>query len=158
MELNKILLELIGMAKSIKIPVSDRIIPHVFLNSRRKTILGSCERIKSGEYKIILSSVVLEGGEDEVRAVIAHEILHSCRGCANHGKLWQKYAARLGEMIGCEIKRTALSESAEKLREAAPYILRCQSCGQEIRRFRKSAVVKHPERYRCACGGKLILL
>lgn len=158
MELDKILLELIALAKSIKIPVSDRIIPHVFLNSRRKTILGSCERIKSGEYKIILSSVVLEGGEDEVRAVIAHEILHSCRGCVNHGKLWRKYAAKLGAELGCEIKRTTLSESAQRLREAAPYILRCQSCGREIHRFRKSAVVKHPERYRCACGGKLTLL
>ena len=35
------------------------------------------------------------------------------------------------------------------------YVLKCQDCGTEIRRQKKSAAVEHPERYRCKCGGRL---
>ena len=36
------------------------------------------------------------------------------------------------------------------------YVLKCESCGREVLRQKKCAVVEHPEHYRCECGGKLI--
>jgi len=35
------------------------------------------------------------------------------------------------------------------------YRLVCQSCGAQFCRARASALVRHPERYRCKCGGAL---
>ena len=42
---------------------------------------------------------------------------------------------------------TTLGEAAEAL---------CRVCGMEFRRTRASALVCHPERYRCRCGGQLL--
>ena len=35
------------------------------------------------------------------------------------------------------------------------YRVFCKTCGKEWFRYRKSALVEHPERYRCSCGGLL---
>lgn len=155
-ELDAILAETIKTAESIGIPLSKKIIPCIYINTRRKTILGTCERQKSGEYKIVVSAFVADGGGDGVRNVIAHEVLHTCKGCSNHGMLWKRYAELLGKAIGQEIKRTGESEAAENMRKNAPYVLRCNKCGREFYRMRRSKLVEHPERYRCVCGGKLI--
>lgn len=156
LELDKILAETIETACSIGIPVSKRIIPHVYINKRRKTILGTCEKQKNGEYKIVVSAFVLDGGEAAVRNVIAHEVLHTCKNCANHGDIWKGYAKRLGKAIGQEIKRTGESETAEDMRKNAPYVLICKKCGREFYRMKRSSLVKYPEKYRCTCGGKIV--
>lgn len=152
--LNKILDETVKKARELNIPVSDRIIPNVYINGRRKTILGTCERQKNGQYKIVISAFVLDGGEYEIRNVIAHEVLHTCRNCSNHGYFWKIYAKRLGQAIGQEIKREGRSVKADELRRNAPYEIVCKDCGKQLRRYRKSALIKHPERYRCICGGE----
>lgn len=37
-----------------------------------------------------------------------------------------------------------------------PYIVECTSCGNRIGRYRKSHIVKSPEKFRCeVCHGKL---
>lgn len=153
--LDRILSETICLARSLKIPVSDRIIPMVFVNTRRKTILGTCERQANGEYKIVISAFVLRESDDAVKNVIAHEVLHTCKGCSNHGSIWQKYAKIMGEAMGQEIKRTGKSPQTDKLKEEARFVLVCESCGKEIYRLKQSRLVQHPERYRCVCGGKI---
>lgn len=155
-QLDDILSETIATAKAAGIPVSDRILPNVVINKRRKTILGTCERQKSGEYKIVISSIAVEAGEKEIRNVIAHEILHTCKGCGNHGALWKSYAERLGGIIGQEIKRTGKTENAEELRKKAPYVLICERCGRQFHRFKRSKLVNYPEKYRCTCGGRIV--
>ncbi|WP_255882869.1 MULTISPECIES: SprT-like domain-containing protein [unclassified Ruminococcus] len=153
--LDNILSETIRTAKAAGIPVSDRIIPNVAVNTRRKTILGTCEKQKNGYYKIVVSLIAIEAGEKEIRNVIAHEVLHTCKGCSNHGELWKSYAERLGGIIGQEIKRTGKPENAEKIRKSAPYVLICTKCGREFHRFKRSNLVNHPEYYKCTCGGKI---
>lgn len=158
MDLDKMLAETIDLARSAKIPVSKKIDRHIYINTRRKTILGTCERQKNGEFRIVISSFVISSGEDEVRNVIAHEILHTCYKCANHGKLWKAYADRLGRAMGQKIERTGSCSEAESIKQNAPYILVCQNCGREFYRFRKSRLVTCPEKYRCVCGGKICLI
>ena len=67
------------------------------------------------------------------------------------------YAQKVGQALGVDIRRTALVEESwvPLRREEVKYLLRCQSCGRVIPRRRRSKAVEHPERYRCACGGKL---
>lgn len=37
-----------------------------------------------------------------------------------------------------------------------PYIVECTSCGNKIGRYRKSHIIKNPEKFRCeVCHGKL---
>lgn len=158
MDLDKMLLATIDLARSLKIPVSDKINSHIYINTRRKTILGTCERQKNGEFRIVISLFVISGSEDEIKNVIAHEILHTCPKCANHGKQWKTYADRLGKAIGQKIERTGNCGGAESVKQKAPYVLICQECGKEFYRFRKSRLVSKPESYRCACGGEICLI
>ena len=87
---------------------------------------------------------------------LAHEVLHTCRSCANHGLRWKQYAHRMNELYGYEVERT---DSFEKLRledqRPVKYLVVCQSCGRQLPRMRRSPLVEHPERYRCSCGGTL---
>ena len=87
---------------------------------------------------------------------LAHEVLHTCPGCRNHGALWKEYAARMNGAYGYAISRTGTRE-ALGVADVRPvrYRLVCERCGQEFCRSRRSPLVDHPERYRCRCGGVL---
>ena len=58
---------------------------------------------------------------------------------------WGSRIARTGdrERLGVEAPRSA------------PHLVVCDRCGRRFERFRASALVQHPERYRCRCGGRL---
>lgn len=56
-------------------------------------------------------------GSRRVCQVLAHEILHTCRGCANHGLRWKDYAQRMNELYGYGVERT---DSFEKLGAGGP--------------------------------------
>ena len=145
-----------GQARAIDIPISDRLCPHVQVNRRALTRFGCCFR--QGELFIIeLTQGLLTGTEEACRQVLAHELLHTCPGCRNHGPLWKSYAQRMNQAYGYRIDRTS-TRQALGLSDECPtrYLVVCRQCGQEFRRVRASALVLHPERYRCRCGGKLV--
>ena len=154
-DINVLLARVIAQARAVKIPVSADICPAVVLNSRATGRFGCCTR-KNGGYTIELSSRMLGAEERAVMQTLAHEVLHTCYGCTNHGKRWKGYAARMNAAYGYEIART---DSCEKLgvpdTKKVRYLLVCTKCGAQIRRSRRSPLVDHPERYRCRCGGTL---
>ena len=155
-EVDKLLALAITQARTIKIPVSDRICPQVSLNRRARTRFGCCIR-RDGAYTIELSQrLARDGSEDAVLRVLAHEVLHTCYGCSNHGKRWQGYAGRMNEAYGYHIQRTDGYE-ALGLEDDRPvrYWVVCAECGHHIPRMKRSPLVDHPERYRCRCGGTL---
>lgn len=144
-----------AQARAAGIPVSERIEPRVVINRRAVNRLGCCKRKGCG-YVVELAARVAEGPEEGCRETLAHELLHTCQGCHNHGALWKEYARRMNETYGYHIKRVAPEETAEQLRPRPfKYILRCEKCGAELGRYRMSPLVRHPERYRCRCGGRL---
>ena len=150
-----LLARVIEQAKGLRIPISERIDPHVRVNRRAVTRFGCC--VKQGErYTIELSERLLQAEEWACMQTLAHEVLHTCWGCRNHGKRWKGYAERMNAAYGFRISR---SETCQALGvpDAKPvrYVLVCQNCGQEFRRAKASALVQHPERYRCRCGGRL---
>lgn len=153
--LNRLLAAVLQEAKQAGIPVSERISPSAKINSRAKTRFGCCRRTGK-EYTIEISAILLEAEERAVRQTLAHEILHTCPGCSNHGTLWQHWAAEMNRLYGYEIRRT---DSPEHLgipdERPVRWLVVCQRCGKEIPRMKRSPLVLHPERYRCSCGGTL---
>lgn len=77
-----------------------------------------------------------------------------------HTGKWRRYAGLINKLLPhYSIKtHTSYEEKGVMDNRAAPtyrYILKCDSCGREVRRQKICAVVEHPEHYRCMCGGKL---
>lgn len=155
-ELDGLMNQLVGELKAIGIPLSESIEPRVVINSRAKRRLGCCI-YKNATHTIEVSDSLLKPEESKLlRQTLAHELLHTCWGCKNHGERWKSYAQRVNVELGFNIERAVHIENAERLRQdTVKYLLICKSCGKQIPRSRMSKVVKNPSRYRCLCGGKL---
>ncbi len=157
-DFDKLLKVVAAEAKAAGVPISSKVVPHVAVNTRAKKRFGQCI-LTNGIYTIELSGRLLDAPEKSCRQTIAHELIHTCRGCGNHGKSFQKYAAVMNRMYGYSIKTTNSCEemgiAEEQSVSAAKYIIQCQSCGALIKRIRYSNAVADPSKYRCRCGGKL---
>lgn len=154
-DLDRLMAALLAQLRDLQVPVSPQILPQVQVNTRAKRRLGCC-RFREGTYTIEVSAGILQS-PDLLKETLLHELLHTCPGCRNHGPLWKSYAAVVNQALGTSIQRTVKVEEAFSplRREEVKYVLRCQSCGREIKRLRMCKVVKTPWRYRCLCGGKL---
>lgn len=152
-----LLLQVQREARSLGIPISSRIDSHVQINTRALTRFGRCF-FRGGTYHIELTHRLLDAPEQAVRQTLAHELLHTCSGCQNHGALWRRYAGQMNAAYGYSITRTALPSSLG-LADEKPvrHLVVCLLCGREFPRSRASRLTQHPERYRCRCGGKLAL-
>ena len=144
----------IRQARSLGIPLAAKIDPHVQINTRALRRFGRCLR-EGNYYRIELSARLLSGSEAACCTVLAHELLHTCYGCMNHGTRWKRYAARMQAAFGYPISCTTTDLALGTKAPAAKYIVRCTVCGKSIPRYRSSPLTRHPERYHCACGGTL---
>lgn len=157
-ELDGLLARAIAQARAVKIPVSEYICPHVRLNRRARTRFGCCVR-RDGAYTIELSALLArQGSEEAILRVLCHEVLHTCYGCSNHGARWKSYAQRMNAAYGCRIRRTD-DYGSLGIEDDRPvrYWVVCRQCGRRIPRMKRSPLVDHPERYRCPCGGRLLV-
>lgn len=157
MDWDKLLAAVQAEARAAGIPISAQLSPQVVENRRAKTRWGACKRLPDGSFQIELSTRLRAAPEEAVRQTLAHELLHSCPGCMNHGARWREYAAQMVR-YGYRISRSDTAESLGVSLPAEPprYILRCTGCGIRLNRQRCSPVIAHPERYRCRCGGKWV--
>ncbi len=155
--LDIMLMQVISQARSLSIPVSGHIDPHVVVNTRARTRFGCCRSAK-GRHTIEVSAALLSAEEQSIRQVLAHEVLHTCPGCADHGKRWQHWAALMNNAFGYDIRRAHTPEAlgVEDARTVR-YLVVCRQCGKSIARMKRSSLVEHPERYRCKCGGVLFV-
>ena len=154
--LDALLAKVIAQARQAGIPVSPSIDPRVRINRRARTRFGCCIQ-KNGRYYIELASQLLGAEEQAVCQVLAHEVLHTCSGCRNHGALWRSYAGRMNAAFGYTISRTGTcGELGVPDLRPVRHLVVCTRCGQEFPRTKASPLVLHPERYRCKCGGTLL--
>lgn len=146
-------------ARRADIPISKKIFPHIKVNSRAKSRFGRCIRENDGRFMIELSSRLYDAPEHSCRQTLAHELIHTCEGCMNHGELFRRYAEKMNRKYGYNIKRTNSAEEmgVESGSENGKYIVVCKKCGKEIRRTRQSPLTKNPSQYRCVCEGELYL-
>ena len=96
--------------------------------------------------------------ENCVRSVLAHELLHTCPRCMNHKLLWKTYAGKMNNAYSYCITVTTKEALVEYEEKPVKYMLQCTKCKRQFPRMKLTAVVQHPERYHCGCGGKIIRL
>lgn len=130
------------------------------VNTRAKTRLGVCK--KSGDcYEIEIAALLLDERtpEEYLKNTIMHELLHTCYGCMKHTGRWKKLADKVNAAYGYDIKRAASPDEElipDELTDKPKYKVVCPMCGTVYERYRKSALIQHPERYRCGrCKAKL---
>lgn len=155
-DVDALLEQVAAQARALGIPISQQLCPQVQINARAVSRFGCCYRRGNG-YVIELVEGLLTGPELACRQTLAHELLHTCPGCSNHGPLWKSYAQQMNRAYGYQITRTGTFQSLG-LPDTRPvrHLVVCQQCGRQFRRARASALVLHPERYRCQCGGRLV--
>lgn len=158
--LDELLKEVIIEVKSIGIPISDNIDKSVLINKRAKSRFGACkiENVNNKKhFKIEIRSALYICEDFKLKEVLAHEVLHTCRGCANHGETWKRYAKLMNDQYGYNIKRVANNREYDLDTSCGNYKYKiiCNKCGKEIYRQKKTKVITNIENYRCKCGGKL---
>ena len=166
--LKELFIQVVIEIRNLGIPISSRIRGPV-INSRARARFGCCKAEKKTDmptvYTIEISRKTLAAPENKIREIIAHELLHTCRGCMNHGRKWKDYTSLLRQALGYDITRTTTAESlgleempVHRSSGTYKYRLVCQGCGAEILRQKRCKVVENPGKYRCGkCGGLLKL-
>lgn len=130
-------------------------ITRVDINSRATKRMGMCEKTKEG-YRIEVSKFILSDRK-ELTDTIYHELLHTVKGCMNHGKKWNSLANKVNKTYNVNVTRTVVANQELKQEQIkrAKYKAVCQKCGKEIYRQRISNFIKNPARYSCVvCRGK----
>lgn len=136
------------MAKESNIEIGK--IYEIKINTRAKKRWGLCSCFKDG-FIIEISSTLLQDdvSESALMDTLMHEVLHTVKGCMNHGKKWKECAKIINLKYGLNIKTT--TSAAEKNisdTEEYNYIIACPKCGHQWKYIRMSRCVKHPERFR----------
>lgn len=159
-DLNNILNEVITEAQELNIPVPFNINKEIIVNSRPKKRFGCCRKLND-VFTIELSSFALDYPEKRIKEIIAHEVLHTVDGCFNHGSSWKLYAEQMNKAYGYNIKRVTVkdgdnNETTEK-RKKYKHMITCKKCGCTFYRMKETKVTRNINKYRCRCGGKLVL-
>lgn len=137
------------------------------VNTRAKKRWGQCKAVPGG-YSINISNVLLDERNDikGLKETIHHELLHSCKGCMNHGNNWKRLAQKVNRAYGYNIKRTNSEAEKGVLEETRPPVKQreinhkvvCLDCGHIYTRTKASKLITHTSHYRCGCcHGKLKL-
>ena len=168
-DLNKLFNECKAELDSIGIQYGN--IVSIEVNYRAWKRYGHCRVVKRAKnwednlYSINISSFLLAGDvpDESVKNTIIHELLHSCKDCMNHKREWKKQADVVYRKLGYKIKRTTsyeekgLDESVMVPQRGYKYVFRCQGCGAEVKRMRRSKFTENHTSYKCKrCGGKFI--
>ena len=137
--------------------VRGNIYATIKVNSRFSKKWGVCRK-RNGIYYIEVADRLLNADEISIKTTIIHEILHTVKGCMNHGPEWKRVADIMNRKYGYNIKRTT-SEEEKGLEvdwDAFKYIVKCKKCGHTFGYTRKTKCIQYISQYRCAaCKGHL---
>ena len=140
-------------------------------NATRK--LGHCKLVgtdyRGGReiklFEIALNPILLQYEDTDlqmIKDVIAHEFCHTLPNCQNHGKEFHNKARLIGSLMGYKIDTKADEESSKvfmsKLNDNAPYLVKCENCGTEMKFPKLIEKVKESYKYRCTKCGKAALM
>ena len=88
---------------------------------------------------------------------IAHELIHTCYGCFNHGKRFKYYCDKIN-LLGYNVTTTYKGKEVTQIQNEAKYRVMCENCKTKMYRMKKSKLITNPQLYRCSrCKGKLIV-
>ena len=102
-DVNKLFKIVLDDVIRIGAPISNKIIPIIFIDKERYDRVGACYKYNFPErYEIHLSEDVLNAKENDIKGIIAHEILHTC--CMKHNGKWKLYQLKMNRNFGYNIK------------------------------------------------------
>lgn len=116
---------------------------------------------KFNKHTIEISKWVLELKDKIIKNTIMHEIIHCFPFCNNHGKQFKMYAKYINDRLGYDISRLGnKKEDYEKsnlefMEKEWKYVIKCTNCGKFL--YRNRLAGNFFKKYRCKCGGKLVL-
>lgn len=147
-----------SLAELASLGIIPRKITQLKVNTRLFSTLGYAKKSKDF-CTIDISQAILEEKEydDKMKKnILIHEILHCCNGTNGHTGRWQRLANLVNSELGYNINAFAEREEYVHIAKGQRYAVRCKKCGEVFERRVRSAVITHPERYKCGkCGGRL---
>lgn len=153
------ILDLFSLYELVKVDMDKLNIPYkkdvpIKINYRAKRMYGCCRKIDE-KFVIEISDFLFEHLHQEIKNTIAHELIHTCYGCFNHGKRFKYYCDKLNT-IGYNVTTTYKGNEINQIKDNAKYVVVCEKCNIKIYRMKKSKLITNPELYRCSkCRGKL---
>lgn len=157
--LNEYAMECMNELDVINVPYVEPV--SWIVNTRANRFFGLCS-LRNGQYHISIAARLLKDDVDEMalKTVIIHELLHTIRGCMNHGREWKRWAAKVNYEYGYQVERTAKGYY-DKYNVEKPeykYAVRCEKCGVIIGRMRMSDLIANTSKYHHGngCGGSLV--
>lgn len=130
--------------------------------SKKRSVWGLCVHEGFNVYTILISDVLLDDSVPDklTEETMLHEILHTVKGCQNHGTKWKQYANKINMTYGYNIKRTGSEEEKGKevmelcRKQKHKHMVKCQKCGHEIFFQRECKTTKYAYMYKhIDCGG-----
>lgn len=147
----------------INLGFTPHICESVAINKRLKKVLGRTTRKTKGgvkHYSIDFSyDYLATASTKHIMDTIAHECIHLCDGCWDHGNGF-KYAACKMAIYGYDIKRLMRDEEYIKLRaeqrsEKIRYRIYCENCGgfggEKINYTQKLRILANPNQTSYVC-------
>ena len=159
MDANKMLAKMIKEFEDSGIPIpAGKICPYVG-NLQSTHAFGRCVKKPDDTFQILLNDCIRDD-EDQMRKTIAHELVHTCPGCFNHGNSFKHVALMVQIRLGIVVTRTSKIKEGSSMdisrRMKAKYKITCTKCGTVSYRTRACALTKDPDKFQCSkCRGKL---
>lgn len=102
---NYMLIEVINDATSIGFPISRNLDKTIYIDKGIYDRVAACYRyVVPEKYEIHLSELTLQAKKNEIKNIIAHEVLHSHFLTMEHNEFWKMYCARMNQKFGYEIQ------------------------------------------------------
>ncbi len=133
------------------------------VNTRAKKRWGQCKKIGLNTFEINISQLLLQDDLDDqiAKNVIAHELLHTVKGCFAHKGKWKLLAQKINQSIpdyNIKVRDTFEEITISEIEKKAKYIIKCRSCDFTAKRYKHSRVIDKPYLYRCPkCQGKIYI-
>lgn len=141
-------------------------IVEIKVNTRAKSRWGQCCTVLNSQYwenkqfSINISDRLLQDDvtDEACLDTIIHEILHTCKGCMNHGREWKELAELVNDCYACyNIKRCTSSsekgiDNIDNTDKVHKYAVKCTHCGKVWYKDRMCGVVKNPKGYTHKCS------
>lgn len=118
--------------------------------------------VEISRHEISLNPALMQfedDGFDIIADTIAHELVHTCDGCQNHGAEFHRVAKIVNDRLGYKIDTRADIDASNYFTKYLPkanYILKCPECERKWDYQRKSNATENPWQYSCPnCKVKL---
>lgn len=104
-DLNTMLNFVIADAISVGFPVPDSLERKIYIDKNIYDRVGACYRYTFPErYEIHLSEATIRAKQNEIKNIIAHEVIHTNFMTMDHNCFWQMYQQRMNRNLGYNIQ------------------------------------------------------